>query len=172
MMGRDPPSPLPDNAMPRAVQSLRGVRHIVRVSEWFRDSSPNAVADIRGVSDTTGRLPTFITMDPSETTSSPHTTSVRVGGVDYSYCTSNLGEARQLYSCKLRGVCRLESIYDSSLLRNHTIAYIHICVSNSRSGARTHDLLGFRQKVYPWPAGPNRPSSATSKHCLLRFSGL
>ena len=28
----------------------------------------------------------------SETTSSPFTTSVRVGGVDYSYCISNLGK--------------------------------------------------------------------------------
>ena len=86
---------------------------------------------------------------------------MRVGGVDYSYCISNLGEARQLCCCKLRGVCRLESIYDSSLLRNHTIPYIHICVSNSRSGARTHDLLGFTQKVNRpgLIAVPRRPSA-------------
>ena len=59
------------------------------------------------------------------------------------------------------GECRLESIYDSSLLRNHTIPYIHICVSNSRSGARTHDLLGFTQKVNRpgLIAVPRRPSA-------------
>ena len=60
-----------------------------------------------------------------------------------------------------RRLCRLESIYDSSLLRNHTIPYIHICVSNSRSGARTHDLLGFTQKVNRpgLIAVPRRPSA-------------
>jgi hypothetical protein len=58
-----PPSPLPENAPKRSTQTLRGIRHIVRLSELFADTPPNNIADIRGVSDTTGKLPTFMTMD-------------------------------------------------------------------------------------------------------------
>jgi hypothetical protein len=65
MMGREPPSPLPENAPKRSTQILRGIRHIVRLSEMFADIPPNNIADIRGVSDTTGKLPTFMTMDAS-----------------------------------------------------------------------------------------------------------
>ena len=43
---------------------LRGIRNIVRLSEWFVDREDNIEPDIRGISDSTGTLPTFLTMEP------------------------------------------------------------------------------------------------------------
>jgi hypothetical protein len=62
--GIEPPSPLPLNATTKTPQMLRGIRNIVRLSEWFVDREDNIEPDIRGISDSTGTLPTFLTMEP------------------------------------------------------------------------------------------------------------
>ena len=61
--GLEPPSPLPLNATTKTPQMLRGIRNIVRLSEWFVDREDNIEPDIRGISDSTGTLPTFLTME-------------------------------------------------------------------------------------------------------------
>ena len=58
--GLEPPSPLPLNATTKTPQMLRGIRNIVRLSEWFADREDNIEPDIRGISDSTGTLPTFL----------------------------------------------------------------------------------------------------------------
>eukprot|EP01049_Picozoa_sp_SAG25_P000800 SAG25_NODE_30_length_20554_cov_36.028694_2_plen_115_part_00 len=37
---------------------------IVRLSKWFVDREDNIEPDIRGISDSTGTLPTFLTIEP------------------------------------------------------------------------------------------------------------
>ena len=43
---------------------LRGIRNIVRLSERFANREDNIEPDIRGISDSTGTLPMFLTMEP------------------------------------------------------------------------------------------------------------